>query len=179
VNLEICGMASPATDRSGLAAVGISMCADERERRMQMDDQQVKTAALELTKESPVCVMGTVDDEGYPCLRPMYTMEIADDFTVYFATARDTMKSKQIQANSRVSLSWSAYSPDMANWRHAEIRGKAVITDDKELRHRLWMDELSRYFESADNPNFVIVVVKPTELLFTDDHSYPPYSVKF
>jgi len=145
-----------------------------------MDEQQIKTAARELAQESPVCVMGTVDEDGYPCLRPMYTMELAEDFTAYFATARDTVKARHIEANPRLSLSWSSYTADMTAWRHAEIKGKGTVTDDKELRHRLWMDQLSGYFPGgADDPNFIIIVVKPQELLFTDDHSYPPYSVRF
>ena len=53
---------------------------------------------VRLRDQSPFLLSVTSpQDEGYPCLRPMYTMELADDFTVYFATARDTIRRLGLQ----------------------------------------------------------------------------------
>ncbi|MDO8682030.1 MAG: pyridoxamine 5'-phosphate oxidase family protein [Armatimonadota bacterium] len=145
-----------------------------------MEERDIKDRARHLMEQHPVAVFGTIDDQGFPHLRPMYTLEIGDDFTVYFATGRDLLKAKQIAANPKISLTWSAYSEDMARWSHAQIKGLATITDNEELRHRLWIDEFERYFPGGkDDPNYVILVVKPREMLFTDDHTYPPYEVGF
>lgn len=145
-----------------------------------MDDQVAKQRAREVMNEKPVAELATLDEQGFPRLRPMYTAGMDEDFTIYFATHKDLPKCKQIKANPKVATSWSSYKDDMSDWREVEIMGMATISEDSDLKHRLWTDEFSQYFpEGPDDPNYVAVVVKPVEMLYTDMKSAEPYKVQF
>jgi general stress protein 26 len=145
-----------------------------------MNDQDLLTVARDIMSKFPTADLATIDEKGYPHVRPMYTLAVDDDLTTYFATGKGMLKSKHMEANPKVSLSWNADAEDMAKWKNVQIKGDGVTTDDKALRHRVWNEMLLPYFPGgADDPNYVIVVVKPKELLFTEGESYPAKRVEF
>ena len=145
-----------------------------------MEQQNLIAQARDIVTQAPIADLATVDENGFPHLRPMLTLGTDDDFTVYFSTARDMRKCLQINANHNVAVSWSANEDDMVNWKHVLIKGKAEVSDEKSIRHRMWSEMLAPYFPGgADDPNYVLIVVKPTELFLTEGENYPAKSVEF
>ena len=67
----------------------------------------------------------------------------------------------------------------MKDWRSVLVKGKARISDEKALRDRFWMEQLRPFFPGgADDPSFVIVVCKATELILSESQTMVPVVVK-
>lgn len=142
-------------------------------------DQATAARAREIMGKSMFTSFATVDENGCPQSRAMMPTTIEDDFTVYYVTNRMTAKCRQIGANPKVSSLWTEVIEPMSNWSSVLIKGEASISDDKALRDRFWMEQLKPFFPGgADDPNFVILVCKPTEMILADPKTMPPLAVK-
>ncbi len=145
-----------------------------------MTDQDIRTRAHQIITEAVNCVFSTLDSEGYPHPRTMWTAGVDDDFTTYLLTHRDLLKIKQVQANSKVGLFWTESEDGTIGWNYTFLKGNAEVTDSQELRDRFWNDALTEYFpEGKEDPNYVVIVVKPKELMLMDSHTYPLQKVEF
>ncbi len=145
-----------------------------------MEENNLLAMSREVISKYPVADLATVDAEGYPHVRPMYTMRVDDDFNVYFATSKVLPKIQEIEADHQVAVSWTAMNPgDMTDWQHVMLKGIANVSDDQKLKNELWSDMLGKYFQGKDDPNYVIIVIQPVELLYTDEKHYPTKHLKF
>ena len=144
-----------------------------------MNDQEVNARAREIIGKCAFPAFATVDEHGCPQMRAMMPVAVEDNFTVYYITSRMTSKCRQIMANPKVSTLWMHVVDPMRDWASVLIKGEAVISDDKALKERFWMEELRPIFpEGADDPNYVILVVKPTEMILADQATMPPLVAK-
>ena len=144
-----------------------------------MTDQEAKTFAREVIGKPGFPAFATADENGCPQMRAMMPVTVEDDFTIYYITGRPTAKCGQIAANPSVSTLWTDVVEPMSDWRSVLVKGKAVVSDDKALRDRFWMEELRGFFPGGvDDPNFVILVCKPTEMILADHANMMPIVVK-
>lgn len=145
-----------------------------------MTVQDIKTRAKAIIDEATNSVLMTVDDQGFPHPRTMWTAGLDDDFTVYFVTGRTLLKCKQIESNPNVCVFWTLTDGSNIGWNYALLKGRATITDNQGLRDRLLVDELARYFAGGKtDDNYVVIVVKPMQLMVMDSHQYPLDSLDF
>jgi len=144
-----------------------------------MNDQEVRTKAREVIGKCMFPAFATVDENQCPQIRAMMPIVVGEDFTLHYVTSRMSSKCRHIQANPKVSTFWSNVVDPMKEWQSVLVKGVASITDDKALRDRYWMEELRFAFpQGADDPNYVILIVKPTEMLFADHQNMSPLVVK-
>jgi general stress protein 26 len=144
-----------------------------------MNDQEIRTRAKEIMGKCTFPAFATVDENQCPQIRAMMPVAVEDDFTLHYVTSRMSSKCRHIKANPKVSTFWSHVVEPMSNWQSVLIKGQASITDDKALRERYWMEELKMVFPGGvDDPNYVILIVKPTEMILADQQTMPPLVVK-
>jgi general stress protein 26 len=145
-----------------------------------METTDVKARARQLIDKCTNSVLMTMDDSGFPHPRTMWTAGVGDDFTVYFVTGRSLLKCRQIAANPRVSVFWTQTEGETIGWSYAFLKGHASIADDQALRDRFWSDVLKEYFPGGrTDPEYVVIVIKPKELMVMDSHKYPLDRVEF
>ena len=144
-----------------------------------MNDQEVKARAREIIGKCAFPAFATMDEQGCPQMRAMMPVTVEDDFAVYYITSRMTAKCRQIAANPKVSTLWTHVVDPMRDWSSVLIKGEAVISDDKSLKERFWMEELRQIFPTGvDDPNYVILIIKPTEMILADQGTMPPLVMK-
>jgi general stress protein 26 len=79
-------------------------------------------------------------------------------FTSYFSTSRASGKIRNILSNASVS----AYYSDPRATRGIELRGRAELVDDLEIKHALWQEEWRIYWPTGhDDPDYVILRLAP------------------
>ncbi|MCX6345893.1 MAG: pyridoxamine 5'-phosphate oxidase family protein [Armatimonadetes bacterium] len=145
-----------------------------------MNDTNIKARARVIIDSTANGVLITLDDKGFPHPRTMWTAGIDEDFTVYFLTGRDLLKSKQIANDQRVCIFWTKADDLSIGWDYAFLKGEAAITDDQSLRDRFWDDSLTQYFPGGKtDPSYVVIVIKPKELMIMDGHKYPLDKMEF
>ena len=145
-----------------------------------MSHHTIQDRAKNLIKGIQHTVLVTTDEHGMPQPRTMFVLEVTNDFTTYFATGRTMQKCSQIAANPKVCLFWTQVQEGQLGPGYVCLKGEATVTDEQSLRHRFWKDEFKQYFPfGKDDPDYVIIVVKPKELLVMDSMKYPLDKVEF
>jgi general stress protein 26 len=145
-----------------------------------MSEQGIKDQAKEIIKKSMFPALTTIDGKGFPQSRAMMPVMVDDDFSVYYLTNRLSAKCSHIAANPRTSSIWVNIIDPMKDWQSVLIKGTAIITDEKALRDKFWMEELRFAFPlGADDPNFVILICKPTEMIVSTNATMPPIVIPF
>jgi general stress protein 26 len=108
----------------------------------------------------------------------MMAAAVEDGFTVYYVTSRQSAKCRHLAVNPKASSLWTEVLDPMRDWRSVCIKGTAVVSDDKALRERFWVEELKPFFPGGvDDPNFVVIIVKPEEMILADQQTFPPQVV--
>ena len=120
---------------------------------------EVKEKILSVIGQKTLGVIATISDDGKPWAR--YVMVQADtDLTVHISTFRGSRKAAQIGKNPQVHITAGVASIATAE-HYVQVQGQATISDDPAVKRAHWADELKAYFSGPDDPNYVVVVVKP------------------
>jgi general stress protein 26 len=132
----------------------------------------LKQRILEIAKEFQLINFATITEDGKPKVR--YVVGKADNELVFrFCTHLQTNKVSQIRNNPNVHISLGA--KDLETAKHwLQVEGKAEIATDKTERHSFWFDELKNYFTGPDDPNYCVVITKPSRIEYGTMGSMSP-----
>jgi general stress protein 26 len=107
-----------------------------------------------------VAGLATINEKGDPWVRYV-TIEADRDFTLHFCTGLSTRKARQITAHPDVHLVCGLLEPpdDSA---YLQISGRAEIRSDAAIKEKYWQEGWNRYFTGPNDPNFVMIFVRPS-----------------
>ncbi|MGC3945715.1 MAG: pyridoxamine 5'-phosphate oxidase family protein [Chryseolinea sp.] len=133
-------------------------------------DDLMSTEAVEKVKEmvkkANSCFFCTALNSGHVPTRPMSVQRVDDDGTMWFLSASDSHKNKEIAANSDVQL----YFQGSAHSDFMELYGKASIVRDRNIIHELWGPLLKTWFtEGKDDPRITALKFEPSEGYYWDN----------
>lgn len=95
--------------------------------------------------------------------RPLAIADKHDDGQLYFATAVESPKVGEIQANPQVNVTMQD------GRRFVSITGTARVVDDRALVDKLWSESWKVWFpKGKQDPSLRIVVVEPSEAAYWD-----------
>ena len=127
-----------------------------------MDKATAVASARELIEKVPVSALITIDEHGFPSARPMGTLPVDDDMTVWYACSSESAKCEQIAANEKVSIYWEMADETMEGYGWVLLKGTAEVLQDAETLDRFWDDEWVRYFPGGrSDPTYAILKVTP------------------
>lgn len=109
-----------------------------------------------------LAALATVDADGRPSVRYVRA-RIDADLTIRCPTFAGTSKVRHIQRNSRVALTCGDTDSSRPG-TYFEIRGVARISRDSTDRHAAWNSRLGQWFSGLDDPNYAVVVIRPTRI---------------
>ena len=145
-----------------------------------MNADDIKARARKIMDAQQMTVLTTLDKAGFPQTRTMWCPAIDEDCTVYFVTGRSMDKCRQIAENPHVNVFWSKVEEGQLGSGYVYIKGDASVTDDQQLRYRLWDDMLSPFYPGGkDDPDYVIIMVKARQLVVMDSMEVPPEKIDF
>ncbi len=124
---------------------------DELEEKIWRFLEKPQTAAL-----------ATISENGAPWVRYV-TIRADRDFTLNFCTALSTRKACEIAANPNVHLTCGVLNPPDDSV-FLQIAGRAEIRSDAATRVTYWQKEWQRYFKGPDDPDYIIVFVRPERI---------------
>jgi general stress protein 26 len=122
----------------------------------------LKQKIFEVAKELQLINFATLTDDGRPWIR--YVMGKADNNLVFrFCTHMGSRKVGQIRKNPRSHISLGV--SDLETAKHwLQVQGPAEISTDAEERHSFWFDELNNYFSGPDDPDYCIIIIRPSRI---------------
>lgn len=84
-----------------------------------------------------------------------------DDLSLYFTTSRKSRKVGQIEANPSCHITAGGSATDFTR-PYIQVEGRAEVLDDLATKKRFWVDYLANMFSGVEDPNYVVVRVKPS-----------------
>jgi general stress protein 26 len=142
------------------------------DQRKVLNMTEIKTKILEILEKPQLTALATVTAEGKPWVRYVMT-KASPDLTIRFATFRESRKTNQISANPEVHLITGATSLETAE-RWVQIEGKAEVSVDENERRQFWNSGLKAYFDGPDDPDYVVVIVRPYRIEYMEMASSKP-----
>ncbi|MEO5816122.1 MAG: pyridoxamine 5'-phosphate oxidase family protein [Gemmatimonadaceae bacterium] len=101
-----------------------------------------------------LCMLTTHDGDALHT-RPMSNNgEVEFDGDVWFFSNADSRKVREIEADPRVIISYSA--PDRGLW--LALEGSASIVTDVAKKKELWLEELEEWFEDGPEDDSIVLV---------------------
>ena len=120
----------------------------------------------DLVDKASSCFFCTNIQTGKPfATRPMSVQKIDDDGNLWFLSAKDSHKNKEIATDSAVQVLFkgSDYSDFL------QLYGTATISTDKQKIKELWQPILKVWFtEGVDDPRITVIKLEPTEGYYWD-----------
>lgn len=138
-----------------------------------MNQQELKEAALKILNDSYVGVLATVT-ENKPHSR--YMTFFNKDFTLYTATSKKTQKVDEIEENPHAHI-LLGYEGEGFGDTFLEIEGEMSEHDDRSVLKDLWNDHLSGWFSGPDDPNLVILSIKPDRMRLMNKKGQEPQDI--
>ncbi|MBT2660489.1 pyridoxamine 5'-phosphate oxidase family protein [Bacillus sp. ISL-45] len=134
-----------------------------------MDSQKLKEKITQVLGESKVGTLATVVDNK-PHSR--YMTFFHEDLTMYTPTSKETYKAEEIERNPNVHILLGYEGEGMGD-AYIEVQGKASIREDQSLKEKFWNDKMSKWIESPNDPDFIILEVKPETIRLMNDTGEP------
>ena len=116
--------------------------------------------------------LATITAAGPPWVRYV-TISADADFTLRFYTSLGSRKAGEMAANPNVHLTCGNLQPpdDSA---FLQIAGRAEIRRDNKTKAEHWNEEWRRYFKGPDDPDYIMVFVRPTRIEYNGPGSFVP-----
>jgi general stress protein 26 len=138
--------------------------------------EELKNKITQLVKKYPLSVVATVS-AGKPFAR--YMMLVCDEkLNFYSATALNSKKVAQVKDNKNVCAVIGADINDMNN-PYAAIYGRAEISNNPELKKKIWCDHLKDYFKGPEDENYIVFKITPDYIEYMSPGKMEPEILKF
>ncbi len=134
-----------------------------------------KEQALNILNESRIGTMATVKSNK-PHSR--YMTFFNEDFTLYTPTNKNTHKVEDIEANPYTHI-LIGYEGEGFGDAFLEIEGKVSESTDESLKEKIWNDHMKNWFDGPEDPDLVILVVKPESIRLMNKSGQPPETIEF
>ncbi|MDH4231725.1 MAG: pyridoxamine 5'-phosphate oxidase family protein [Nitrospirota bacterium] len=127
---------------------------------------------FEAAKDYQLMNFATITGDGRPWVR--YVAGKADRQLVFrFCSSIDTRKIRQVRENPNVHLSLGAKDLETAeHW--LQVEGRAEVSTDRKEKKSFWFDDLENYFSGPDDPDYCIVIVRPSRIEYWTMESIMP-----
>ena len=136
------------------------------QNRADLSGQDAIAKIKELVEKAETCFFCTRAVSGESTgARPMSVQQVDDSGNLWFLSADDSHKNRDLAADSNVELFFqgSAHSDFLT------LRGTASVTRDKEKIKELWEPIVKTWFtEGVDDPRITAIKVAPNEGYYWD-----------
>lgn len=121
---------------------------------------ELKARITKQLKTIQMVNLATLTADGLPWTR--YVMMAGDDeLTLCCATFLAARKVGQIQQNPHVHICCGVSNP-MEMAPYCQVQGRAEVVTDADVKAAFWNPTLEPIFSGPDDPNYAVVVVKPS-----------------
>lgn len=134
--------------------------------------RDLKKRIYEVAKDYQLINFATITEDGRPWVR--YVAGKADKQLVFrFCSSIDTRKIRQVGKNPNVHLSLGVKDLETAeHW--LQVEGRAEVSTDRKEKKSFWFDDLKSYFSGPDDPDYCVVIVRPSRIEYWTMESMTP-----
>lgn len=120
-----------------------------------------------MAEDVKICMLCTKHREHIDS-KPMSTIKVEEDGSIWFFTEEFTEKIEQVESNPQVCLAYS----DPSKNSYLSVTGTASIVNDKARLKELWNPILTAWFpQGLETPGLALLRVTPAHAEFWDSSS--------
>ncbi len=134
-----------------------------------------KETAIKILDESYVGTMATIQ-QSKPHSR--YMTFFNEGFTLYTATSKKTEKVDEVKSNPNTHI-LIGYDGEGFGDSYLEYAGKTSVSDDENLKEKIWNDHMKPWFDGPDDPNLVILKITPESVRVMNKKGQEPQEIDF
>ncbi len=121
-----------------------------------------------LVQEVNICMFITGSSEPHDHTRPMATVDVEDDGTLWFYTDIRSIKVEEVTVNREVHLVYAHPGKES----YLDLWGTSSIVTDRQLIKDKWSPVVKAYFPNgADDPNLALMKVQPTSVYYWESET--------
>jgi general stress protein 26 len=133
-----------------------------------LEQQEALKKFKKLVEEVRTCMFITNTTSEHEHTRPMATIEVEDDGTLWFFTDIRSIKVEEVNRDKTVHLTYA--HPGKESYLDVWSRG-TVITDKQQLKDK-WSPIVKAWFpDGVDDPNLALLKLQPTECYYWDSET--------
>ena len=134
-----------------------------------LQNEQALQKFKELVKDVNICMFITnTQAEAETHTRPMATVDVEDDGTLWFYTDIRSIKVEEVATEHKVHLIYAHPGKDS----YLDVWGTATVSQDRNLIKEKWTPMVKVYFANgAEDPNLALLKVKPQDCYYWDTES--------
>ena len=119
-------------------------------------NQDIEIKALALMARSDICVVSSIDANGFPATRAMLNRR---DYTgmkqIYFSTNTSSQHVMEYRDNPAASV----YFHDPQLFQGLLLRGRMEVSTDQQLKNNLWRDGDNIYYQlGPTDPDYCVML---------------------
>jgi general stress protein 26 len=119
-----------------------------------MEKEYAIEKGLELVKNLKIALVGSIDNEGFPNIKAMMNLESEGLRKIWFSTNTSSKRVSYLKNNPKACV----YYVNSDNFMGLMLVGKIEVTQDDELRKKLWADGCEVYYPlGITDPDYSIL----------------------
>lgn len=129
---------------------------------MTESNKQLESNIIQALEDNQFGSFATIE-AGKPRVR--YMAIYHEGLDIYLATDRKTHKVEELQANPNVFLLLGFEQGGTGTL--VEIVATGEVSTDDSLKHKVWNEEISRWFKGPDDPDYIVLKLTPQQIEYT------------
>ncbi|MFP5080156.1 pyridoxamine 5'-phosphate oxidase family protein [Pedobacter sp. JCM 36344] len=122
----------------------------------------------DMIDEVRICMFTTLSEKDEFSSRPMGTVKVEDDGSIWFFTNEYSLKTKEISKENQVTLGYS----DPSSNTYVSVNGKAELVDDKAKKEAYFSAAIKAWFpDGLEDPRLILIKVEPRVAEYWDSSS--------
>ena len=107
-----------------------------------------------LIARSAIALVGSINPQGFPCIKAMLKMETEGIKSAWFSTNTSSKRVAQFLSNPKASV----YFVDEQNFKGLLLVGEMQVLQDKKSKKRLWREGFEVYYpQGVSDPDYTVL----------------------
>jgi general stress protein 26 len=139
-----------------------------------MKRELLEKKILKVISGMKLAALATIEDKK-PWVR--FVVSYNDGLALYISTYASSRKVKQIKKNPNVHVTIGA-NLDNLKTSYVQLSGRAVVRNDLGIRRKCWHSYMKKYYSGLNDPEYVVIEVKPRIIEYLDSETDKPIIYK-
>ena len=139
-------------------------------------EKNIEKSALNLIESCKTVTIGSVDKNGYPCIKAMLApREIHGVKEIYFSTNTSSLRVSQFLENSKASL----YFYNESTFEGVQLSGEMTVITDQKIKDHIWRDGDTLYYKlGVTDPDYCVLHFKAKNGRFYSNFSSTDFVIE-
>lgn len=133
-----------------------------------LQNEEALSKFKKLVEEIRICMFITDNKNDENHTRPMATIEVEDDGTLWFFTDIRSIKVEEVETSKEVHLTYAHPGKDS----YLDVWGSGSVVTDRQTIKDKWKPMVKAWFpEGSDDPNLALLQIRPQSSYYWDSET--------